>query len=220
LGIGAFVESDFIKSLLEEKQMKRKNGEKWLSHTIRVLAFVAIIVLAQSCASFKTYLETEKKINTLTKTLQDSGKTMDSFAQAPLVGETVLAEYQDTEIETARTKYSQQEVEAAAKNKTALKYDNPVFNVYEAAAILLVKASDQFPDVDINDMDVRSLQVIEAKVTGPSDMDIAEQAYLNNKTNSVPVLGAMNKDLNNPPTISLDATANFTFKGVVVKKNP
>jgi len=45
-------------------------------------------------------------------------------------------------------------------NRTLPNYNRPTFYPHEAAAKLMIQASAQFPDIEVEDLDVRSLEQV------------------------------------------------------------
>jgi len=177
--------------------------KKMLPHIIAVGAFVVFIVLGLASASTPSVpRDKQKKIEQLVESRKDLGL----FTSPPLEGETVLGTYQDTLSKIGHASLNEQEAMAFVNNRVLPAYTRPNFYLYEAAARLMIQASAQFPDIDIEDLDVRSLEKV-GDVRVQADPPIL-----------VPDAGKLLGLPPGPPKYSFTATEYFTFKGVVVRK--
>jgi len=178
-------------------------NKKMLPHIIAVEAFVVFIVLGLACASTPSVpRDKQKKIEQLVESRKDLGL----FTSPPLEGETVLGTYQDTLSKIGVATLNEQEAMAFVNNRVLPAYTRPDFYPHEAAARLMIKASAQFPDIDIEDLDVRSLvKVGDVRVQAAPPIPIPDAGKL---------LGLPP----GPPKYSFTPTEYFTFKGVVIKK--
>jgi len=172
-------------------------NKKMSPHIIAVGAWVIFIVLGLACASTPTVpKEKQEEIKRLAES-KDPGM----FSQPPLAGETVLGTYQSSITITGNHTLSLQE--AQAYNSTKIlpnRIKKSEFNPREAAALLMIRASGEFPDIDINDLEVRSMQ--------------RTSSLFNDKTslNPYPI------PFSNPNEYTLLTEEYFSFKGLVVQR--
>jgi len=179
-------------------------NKKWLPHIIAVGAFVVLIVLGLACASTPSVPKEQKqKIKQLAESRSSSGL----FTKPPLEGETVLDTFQDSLEKSVMPTISLEEAQAYNNNRVLPKYDRPTFALHEFAALLMIKAKAQFPDIDVEDLDVRSLEQV-------GDVHIRT----NMNPNPIPDPGRLLGLPPGPPKFSFYAYETVNFKGVVVKR--
>ena len=186
--------------------MKEKMDGKWLPHGITVLIFVVFIVLGLACASTPGVdRDTRNRINELARSRSDS----EMFTKPPLEGEVVLDTFQDTLDKRTTTTISSEEAQAYNNRRVLPNYNRPEFYPYEAAARLLIRASQRFPDIDIEELDVRSLRQVG---------DIRIQTNMN--PNPIPDPGVLLGLPPVPPKYTFYADEYFTFEGLIVRRSP
>jgi len=180
--------------------MNKKN----LPRIITVVSFVVVVVLGQACSTLSTALfgdPQHEEIRELAKSRNPSLTDLGLFGRPPSEGETVLNTFQDSIEKSAMPTISAAEAQAYANNRVLPKYDRPSFYPYELAASLMIKAKAQFPEIEIEDLDVRSLEQVG---------DVHIRTNLN--PNPIPNL------FGGPAEYSFYAYETVTFKGAVVKR--
>jgi len=169
-------------------------NKKRLPQIITVCALAALVVLAQGCA----YFAKVKAINQRVDELKQDPYSMSMLTKPPAVNETVIGTY--TSFYDESNSGTNLPASWAA---TYMRYNMVNWTIYHPANVfdpkraifnLLSYAKDNFPDIDLNELDVRS---IEYKST----------------SFSMSVENKPDKNKNYPYT----ATNTYYFKGVVVR---
>jgi hypothetical protein len=175
-----------------------------LPHIITAVSFVVFIVLGLACATNPSVpRDKQKQIKELAKSRYPSETNWDPIRRPPYKGETVLGTYEDSLSFGAHRTISAAE-EQAYINKTArIDYKRPSFYPHEVVAALMIKACAEFPDIDIEDLDVRSYEQVG---------DIHVSTFVN----PAPIPQFIRTNPPEPPTYSFQATETLSFKGVVV----
>jgi hypothetical protein len=181
--------------------MKGRMNKEWLPHTIAVGAFVVFIVLGLASASTPSVpRDQQQKIKELTKSRNPSESNMGLFGEPPSEGETVLGTFQGSLVKASMPSISAEEAQAYVSNRVLPKYTRPSFPPHEAAAALMIQASARFPEIEIENLCVRSIEQVG---------DIHVKTNLN--PHPIPNL------FGGPARYSFLVDETFTFKGVVVK---
>jgi hypothetical protein len=179
-----------------------KNSGKIIPHFIAVMAFVVFIVLGIGSASTPSVdRDTRNQINELARS-----RNQDMFMRPAVEGEIILGTYQDTMEKTGTATLSEQEAQAFQNQRVLPNYNRPTFERWETAARLMIKAHQEFPDIKIEELDVRSMAQVG---------DVRVQTLLN----PVPIPQLIRTNPPQPPRFSFQATEHFTFSGVVVRRS-
>jgi len=115
-----------------------------------VILTLAITLTINSCAPAKPDAQTRGA------TLAAS-KGADAFKQPPSEGEMVIGTYEAT--------YYNQHSGLVSNKYESLEFSGYAFDPGIAASFLILKAKEQFPELDIEELDVRSLTFLGASVT-------------------------------------------------------
>ena len=196
--------------------MERKNKGKLLPHVIKVLAFFVIIVLTtQSCTTYPSSASEEpKEIIELAKSRQKS----DLITKSPLVGEIILGIYEDTLDEESVTMLTKEGEDAfnSGVEASRLTKDHPVFHTDNAIAILLTLANQEYPDINLNDLDIRSFEYQQQVGESPAPYLSALEASQHPTFWTVASIGMGISQ----PACNLVLTERYHIKGTVVKRSP
>jgi len=180
--------------------MNKKN----LPHIITVVSFVVFIVLGLACASTPSVPREKQQA---IKQLSESRSNFGLFSKPPLEGETELGVFQDSLEKRVMPTISLEEAQAYTNNRVLPDYKRPSFSLHEFAALLMIKASAQFPDIEIENLDVRLLEQV-------GDVHIRT----NMNPTPIPDPGILLGLPPGPPKYSFYVYETVTFKGVVVNK--
>jgi len=131
-------------------------NKKKLPHIIAVFAIAVFVVFVSACQTTEQK-EAEKRRDDL---INNGGLAM--FTQMPSAGETVIKEYKESAYQTNRSgnlNVYQWQPYRYYDNSSAHTNLHPanMFSPEQAAYVLLAKARKEFPNIDINEMDVRSI---------------------------------------------------------------
>ncbi|GBU29015.1 hypothetical protein R84B8_02577 [Treponema sp. R8-4-B8] len=125
---------------------------------ITICVVVIFIILLQSCVT----TEEKKALERRDFLVNNGGLAM--FTKPPLEGETVLKTYEDSYVRT-KTVTMSDTTNISKYNlwvNYRLNYPSDLhensFSANPVAFIILAKAAKDFPDIDINEMDVRSVR--------------------------------------------------------------
>jgi len=172
-----------------------------MKNVLKVLgmgAVLAVLLLLSGCASAQANRDQQRRINEL----MQSRMHLEMFHVLPLEDEMTLGTFQGTLEKRTSPQLSQEEAQAFNDTRMLPAFvELPVFYPHEGAALLLTQASRQFPDIDLEDLDVRALEMTDV----PS-----WTARLN--PNQIP--------FTNPPRFELVIVSRVPIRGEVVRRSP
>lgn len=140
---------------MKNVQTKKRGFLATQIRSICAIALAAVFaILLQACLT----AEEKKADERVGYLVQNNGDEM--FTKPPLEGETILATYSDNYIET-NSGQIHEVIAAPYKNYHPYQtpyHNNSTFSVYTAARYLLATAVKKYPDIDIDELDVRSIE--------------------------------------------------------------